>query len=463
MINSGDKVKGKLSARFFNRGETVFDWYDRTKARGEGGVTPVPTPASHVSVMVRNDSGVVARRGEILEFSDFLLGEYNPRYLWFSGTTPDLTNVGWGLLLDPAETGVIRECLIAGVGLAYIQFPDDIHTQKRADRKLGQRVLWAAEEGPVKILHVGPASGAAEWEYLCVVQIMDEAGGESLIRFQLDATLALKGHAKAQLLDDDWNVLDPPVEIEVYDPFQSGAGMWAGSAGYQGWGVARPGTFTDEDGTRAKFDIVWMEQTAAVIQFTTTQFMGETSVGQCNATISWFDHQGRELVGTITLHDELGQFPDVHSGAKGTAVYDYKNNYYRIVSCQRVVIHAEAIISGSICPDAEVPATTITITNFAGKPVGDYVGDPPSTPVIANIGPITAGMNGDKVLLRRIDNTMGAPTWEIVRIAKHKVDLVVNEKWESPTLKQTKRKFWLEACDETETDSDVVTFGDCDN
>lgn len=232
----------------------------------------------------------------------------------------------------------------------------------------------------------------------------------TLVHFELTNTLALSGDASAIILSDDgadW--ADTAEAIQVYDWYAS-EGMWAGITGYRGLAVKRDGVHASG---RKKYDIVWMEQIAQTIQFTSTEYMGYTTANRMEVTVNWFDHQGKDPGSTVIVRDPQGQFPDVHSGAKGTAVYDYHNLYYRVVACQRVALFAQGLLDGASC------GSSMTIDTFAVKAVGDYVGSPPTAPTIPTNTCDHYGRDNDTVLLRRIDNTMPQPTWEVVDIEKH--------------------------------------------
>jgi len=204
-----------------------------------------------------------------------------------------------------------------------------------------------------------------------------------------------------------------------------------------------------------------------IVQFTTTEYMAESIPGAAEGTLSWEHGVGVPSGDTVLLYHVNSQFPDVHSGAKGTAIYDVdlsseEQRAFRIISSQRVAKFAEATISESLCPDADPAPTTVAISGFAVLPCGDEVGAPPTTPTVANIGTIHAGTNGDKVKLRRVNNTMPNPTWEIIAIDKHLVENVVDVTWDGTSkIRQGKVKQYVELCDPTETTTDVVEFEEC--
>jgi hypothetical protein len=189
-VSAGDPVRGKLSAGFFRDTGQMLDWYKRNKARGEGGNPNFPAQDSHVTVMVKNNSGEVVRRGEVLEFNGSLLAPLRTDAILVAGDTPDLTNVGWGVLLEPAETGKIRECLIVGTCLAFVNVTDESH--KYANRAEDSRVLQSAASGPVKLIFK-PTGGTPPEERECIVQLVDEGGPPQvqLVRAASESTYPL--------------------------------------------------------------------------------------------------------------------------------------------------------------------------------------------------------------------------------------------------------------------------------
>lgn len=245
--------------------------------------------------------------------------------------------------------------------------------------------------------------------------IIINGAGQGMVHFELTGTLALSGDAAAIILEDDgadW--ADTAIEIQVYD-WYAAEGMWAGIAGYRGLAVYREGTHASG---RPKYDIIWMEQIAQTIQYTSTEYMGYTTAGRMAVTVNWFDHQGKDPGSSVIVRDPQGQFPDVHSGAKGTAVYDYHNGYYRVISSQRVAIFGEAYLNGAACD-------SMIIDNFSIKPCGDHVGSPPTAPTNPLNPAVHRGLDNDIVQLRRINNTMPQPTWEVTDVAGHSYDVYI--------------------------------------
>lgn len=524
-VTSGQRVP-RPSAMFHN------DLVDLVNARLRSqlgkGEQPQHNPRNYNKVKVKNSTGGDLRRGEVVEFTDFLLTELEQDYLWFEGSEPDLTKCGWGVTLKPIPSTEIDEVLCIGVCIAYVNILDEDH--QYANRAAGELVLQSAATGPVKILHK-PTGGTPPEERECVVQIMDENDGgdfvdivkvyhsgsaagadvaanasgvhpglikrvvagtmtepgecwilfvddydtetgtikakngdyygparlsgeythaavtlplyvlrrnfERLVHFELTSTLVLSGDAEAIILSDndiDW--ADTALAIQVYDWFAS-EGMWAGIAGYRGYALRREGVHASG---RQKYDIVWMEQIAQTIQFTSTEYMGYTTAARMATTVNWYDHQGKNPGSTAIVRDPQGQFPDVHSGAKGTAVYDNHNDYYRIVSCQRVALFASAVLSSNQC------GGTLAITSFAVNATGDYVGTPPTAPTTVSNGRGHVGLSGDAVALRRTNNTLPQPSWECIDMAKHAMEPITGLRLDSGLLQYRTQDWYGERC-----------------
>lgn len=169
-VSAGDKVR-KPSASFKN---DLIDLVAKQRAGAEKNRPQPQIKHLHDRVKVKNISGSNLRRGDVLEFATFFLEDATNKHLWFEGDTPDLTRTGWGISLRPTPDEDVQEFLCVGVCLANVQFPDDDHEQIYANLESGQRMLHSADEGPAKILAVLDGTGDNEWEYLCVVQIMDD-------------------------------------------------------------------------------------------------------------------------------------------------------------------------------------------------------------------------------------------------------------------------------------------------
>lgn len=285
---------------------------------------------------------------------------------------------------------------------------------------------------------------------------MTELLDKTLVHFELIDELSLTGegtgHAKAKLLTWDgaaWVATE--TEIEVYDWFP---GMWNGLPGYRGWAEYRPGQYTDpgedegdpeDDEVRAAYEIIWMERPAQLIGFTSSSAMSSGSMG---ASVNWFDWQGCDPGASITVYDTDGRFPDVHSGAVGTARYDNKNKKYEVLTCDRIVKFAQAVLTENCC------GSTAVFDTFTGKPCGEYVGAPPEAPTSATNPCGDSGMSGDVVNLRRISN---ANAWEVINITKVVVAIPTDFRLNGKNLQYQTSDFYLQRC-KAEPNEEWITW-----
>jgi hypothetical protein len=290
-----------------------------------------------------------------------------------------------------------------------------------------------------------------------MIELLDK----TLVHFELIDELSLtgtgSGHAKAKLLawnGSAWAAGDPAVEIEVYDWF---GGMWNGLAGYRGWAEYRPTQYTDpgedeedeeDDVLRTAFEIIWMERPAQLIKFVSTAAM---SGGELSVTVSWFDWQGRDPGSSVIVYDPQDRYPDVHAGASGVAYYNNKDKRYEILDCQRIVQFASAVLSADCC------GSTASITDFVGKPCGEYVGDPTTDPTSATNTVGRAGVSGSVVQLRRISNSMA---WEVTGITRVLVQPIVDVDISGTTFRKRTADCYLERCTTALNDWEVWHTGE---
>lgn len=324
--------------------------------------------------------------------------------------------------------------------------------------------------------------------------------GDSLVKFQLEEELTFGiGHAEARLLklasaaSNTYIVDEEKDPIEVYDWFKRNSdppevdspGMWAGLKGYRGWAVKRKGATpwldengtggTDDDESRDKYDIVWMEQIASRIMFTVPEgnrldsSSGSTTL---DVQVIRYDGQGIDPKGTFeSVGDPLTIyvpffFNDICQYAYGFAEYDYSERKYYIVDCQRVVQYAKAKITETLCGNE----STIAISNFEPIVHGQFALSPEIAPTIASNPYAKAGPDNAEVLLLRYSLAAvgtGEPNpwvWHIIDIAKRETDVIIGVRWNDSKIQKLTRKIRAEWCDPiTEPDwVTVVTAGNCD-
>lgn len=181
-LNPGDSpFEGPLKPSNWN---SVVDARDDHLRRTRPKVTGYPgngqpyrpnwTRNWHTVVQVRNLSGASLRRGDVIEFEGNPLSIVENDTLWLTGVAVDLTNAGWGIVLDPlaynASSPEIGPVLIVGGCVANVVINNNDH--KYATRKAGSTTLTSATRGPVRILY--KPTGSVPEERRCHVQIMDE-------------------------------------------------------------------------------------------------------------------------------------------------------------------------------------------------------------------------------------------------------------------------------------------------
>lgn len=291
-VTAGDAANAPSAQTHNHKVDIINHWTKVGRWRAPPPPKNIPRP--HDRAKVRNSTGGNLRRGEVVEFTDFEFTQIKPDALWFTGDTPDLTNVGWGVTLNPIVDGEIGECLVLGICIAYVKIENEDH--EYAAREDGETVLKSqAAVGPVKILYK-PTGGTPPEERECVVQLMDEGGSTDVIHFELTDDLFLDTEqpnnfaraSKLEFIEGD-NAWQNSTECVVYDHYRddasSGArtnrGMWNGYPGYRGMAIKRPTNYTAE-GWNAKHTI---------------------------SVASWFDDPG-----TFTL--------DVNGGTTGTISWD---------------------------------------------------------------------------------------------------------------------------------------------
>lgn len=189
-----------ITHQFLNGHEEAAEWYRRFKARGEGGSLKA-TPVNFSKVSAANYTGAQIYIGDVCEFDGNPFADIYPaeKYpdprsdRWVKAVTPNATRLGWGIALDPIVSagGADREggeFLVLGVCHARVVIENEDH--KYAERRDTFRTLFSAATGPAKILHKPAAVGALPEERLCLIQIMDEPGGETseMVYVNHDAT-----------------------------------------------------------------------------------------------------------------------------------------------------------------------------------------------------------------------------------------------------------------------------------
>lgn len=148
---------------------------------------------------------------------------------------------------------------------------------------------------------------------------------QDTVVFELTATLALGGEAAAVTCDLDAGEYDTTATaITVVDPYQS-PGCWSGVAGYRG--VATRNTERQDN----KFDILWMERKALIVQFELTASVSAGSSAGATVT-TYFQHGNKNPGATVTVYDPANIFSTGVSGDKGHAIWNDISGHYEIIT-----------------------------------------------------------------------------------------------------------------------------------
>lgn len=202
-------------------------------------------------------------------------------------------------------------------------------------------------------------------------------------------------------------------QIQVIDFYKVSLGlrgMFQASDQMEGMAISRG---TTASGGIPQYDIIWMEQYSRAVEFTTTEYMGETNANEAWSDMSAEWMQGLQA-GASFIHDDQQRFPDVISGAKGVALRDeYKDAdnpdtpFYNIVACQRVIILAEATLVADLEPDDNLAE----ITDWTPVEAGEFTLDPGENNVDIANGRDLRGFSGDRILCYRSGNNKIGGKW----------------------------------------------------
>lgn len=163
--NAGKKSPG---SRFTPPPATIWNnmidagraWAD-SQLSSPGG--PPLRPRETDIIKIRNDSGALRRKGEILKIDGKALDEVNAEHIWLLGVVPT-TDCYFGILREPAGTSVVAPLQVSGCCMALVDIVDVDHT--RADVVDGEYVLTSSDSGPIEILYAPESTG----EQTCVVR-----------------------------------------------------------------------------------------------------------------------------------------------------------------------------------------------------------------------------------------------------------------------------------------------------
>jgi hypothetical protein len=338
---------------------------------------------------------------------------------------------------DPGQTVEAQP-----VGGIYVHPGIVIHAEQGALQSRGNCYLLLVDEfdtrsGQVSAVqddYYGPAIYAGEWPLATKDRPLYLArkggsGGTSLVVFQLDGTLSLKGSAPAKVCELSGGVYAPTTQTITVKDWHGGFGMWAGLAGYRGLAQER------SDGL---YDIVFMERAALVVKFTTVGNRSPTSssfVGHVEQAYQHGDRPppGMDTSGNITIYDAERLFPRALDGGKGVALWNDVAGQYQCLVVQQQCLLATAYVGDTGGMNGNIGYVTIT-------------GFQPTTPSPWNLAPSPAptqalnayghmGKYGDQVQLAWDEFS---EEWVIVDVARHRKTVYMG-------LRVSDAKDWLQA------------------
>lgn len=145
-------------------------WADDRLNRGAGDRN---RPRETDLIKIKNSSGAVRRRGEILKIDGKAIEEITDENVWLVGTVPTEA-CRFGILKDPADTNAVERLQVSGVvGVAMVNITDESHTS--AEAADGEYVLQSGTTGSIEILYAPPGTGEKE----CVVRFAGGSGSSA--------------------------------------------------------------------------------------------------------------------------------------------------------------------------------------------------------------------------------------------------------------------------------------------
>lgn len=128
------------------------------------GKPPQLTPPRDTDIIkIRNDSGELRRRGEILKIAGNALEDVVAEHIWLLGVEPT-TDCYFGILKEAVDDEIVGPVHVSGCCVALVDVVDVEHT--RAIVVEEEYVLRSSHTGPIEILYAPEETGEAE----CVVR-----------------------------------------------------------------------------------------------------------------------------------------------------------------------------------------------------------------------------------------------------------------------------------------------------
>lgn len=138
--------------------------------------TPTILTRSPHLVKIKNETGDVRERGEVLSLNELILEDLDPDHFWLSGKDPQ-RGKHFAILRSIAHDDEIVEAQVIGLTVARVKITSDSHRFARLPDEAGVYVLESCTLGPMELLYAPDLEGAEELEADCLVNIRSPAVG----------------------------------------------------------------------------------------------------------------------------------------------------------------------------------------------------------------------------------------------------------------------------------------------
>ena len=181
-VSPGDDFNPPPAVIWNNMVDAGRAWADSRQNRG----TPESLkPRDPDTIKVKNTSGALRRRGEVLRISGKAIETVTDENKWLLGVEP--TNDGYfGILKEPAADTKLASLQVSGCCMALVNMTDADH--KRATTVAGEYVLQSCSNGPIELMYAPSGTG----EKTCLVKL-DSGYREHVVI--LDADLPAASHS----------------------------------------------------------------------------------------------------------------------------------------------------------------------------------------------------------------------------------------------------------------------------
>jgi len=141
-------------------------WADGRLNRGAPGAT---RPRETDIIKLKNTSGELRRKGEILKVQGKAITDLTSESIWLLGVEPT-DECYFGILKRPVDMNGVEDTHVSGACMALVNIIDADHT--RAEAVDGEFVLQSSDSGPIEILYAPDETGEQE----CAVRFSGSGG-----------------------------------------------------------------------------------------------------------------------------------------------------------------------------------------------------------------------------------------------------------------------------------------------